>query len=27
MILGLFEPHIDVADLDRACRFYGEAQQ
>jgi lactoylglutathione lyase len=25
MILGLFETHIDVADLDRACRFYGEA--
>jgi len=24
MILGLFETHIDVADLDRACRFYGE---
>ena len=24
MILGLFETHIAVADLDRACRFYGE---
>ncbi|MFL5762244.1 MAG: VOC family protein [Thermomicrobiales bacterium] len=24
MILGLFETHIDVADLDRARRFYGE---
>jgi catechol 2,3-dioxygenase-like lactoylglutathione lyase family enzyme len=24
MILGLFETHIDVADLERACRFYGE---
>jgi lactoylglutathione lyase len=24
MILGLFETHINVADLDRACRFYGE---
>jgi catechol-2,3-dioxygenase len=24
MIRGLFETHIDVADLDRACRFYGE---
>src|SRR5215218_899878 len=24
MILGLFETHIDVADLDRARRFYGD---
>ena len=24
MILGLFETHIAVADLERACRFYGE---
>src|SRR4051794_37383323 len=24
MIQGLFETHIDVADLERACRFYGE---
>lgn len=24
MMLGLFETHIDVADLDRACRFYGD---
>src|SRR5215217_7286471 len=24
MILGLFETHLDVADLDRARRFYGE---
>jgi lactoylglutathione lyase len=24
MILGLFETHLAVADLDRACRFYGE---
>lgn len=24
MILDLFETHIDVADLDRARRFYGE---
>ena len=24
MILGLFETHIDVANLDRARRFYGE---
>ena len=24
MILGLFETHIDVADLERAMRFYGE---
>ncbi len=24
MMLGLFETHIDVADLDHACRFYGE---
>jgi catechol 2,3-dioxygenase-like lactoylglutathione lyase family enzyme len=24
MILGLFETHIDVADLERSCRFYGE---
>jgi catechol 2,3-dioxygenase-like lactoylglutathione lyase family enzyme len=24
MILGLFETHIDVADLDRARRFYSE---
>jgi catechol 2,3-dioxygenase-like lactoylglutathione lyase family enzyme len=24
MILGLFETHIDVADLDQARRFYGE---
>jgi catechol 2,3-dioxygenase-like lactoylglutathione lyase family enzyme len=24
MILGLFETHIPVADLDRACHFYGE---
>jgi catechol 2,3-dioxygenase-like lactoylglutathione lyase family enzyme len=24
MILGLFETHIDVADLERACHFYGE---
>jgi lactoylglutathione lyase len=24
MILGLFETHINVMDLDRACRFYGE---
>jgi lactoylglutathione lyase len=24
LILGLFETHIDVADLERACRFYGE---
>jgi catechol 2,3-dioxygenase-like lactoylglutathione lyase family enzyme len=24
MILGLFETHFAVADLDRACRFYGE---
>src|SRR4051812_36722194 len=24
MISGLFETHIDVADLERACRFYGE---
>src|SRR4051794_38007637 len=25
MISGLFETHIDVVDLERACRFYGEA--
>src|SRR5262249_19104974 len=25
MILGLFETHIDVADLAAACRFYGGA--
>ena len=24
MIAGLFETHIDVADLERAMRFYGE---
>jgi catechol 2,3-dioxygenase-like lactoylglutathione lyase family enzyme len=24
MITGLFETHIDVADLERAMRFYGE---
>jgi len=24
MIIGLFETHINVTDLDRACRFYGE---
>ena len=24
MITGLFETHIDVADLERARRFYGE---
>jgi catechol 2,3-dioxygenase-like lactoylglutathione lyase family enzyme len=24
MFLGIFETHIDVADLDRSCRFYGE---
>ena len=24
MILGLFETHLDVADLERAMRFYGE---
>jgi hypothetical protein len=24
MILGLFETHTAVADLSRACRFYGE---
>jgi lactoylglutathione lyase len=24
MILGLFETHIDVANLERACRFYSE---
>ena len=27
MILGLFETHIDVADLDRASRYYVETQQ
>jgi catechol 2,3-dioxygenase-like lactoylglutathione lyase family enzyme len=24
MILGLFETHLAVADLERSCRFYGE---